>query len=432
VHAVSALFLERQHLRRPHAQRLTPGRLVRFVEDVGGLQLDSINVVDRAHYLTVWSRFGPYERAGLDRLVYRRRLLFEYWAHAACLVPSSMLPFWKRAMLDYQLRHTGWTSWLRKNTKVLVKVTDAIRANGPMRNADFEGRRPGGAASGWWTWKPVQHALHYLWMTGVLTVDARLHFQKRFDLVERALPDAPGIVAVSAEAFKRWHLERSLHAMGAATEPDLRGYLTYPRFGAAARRATLGAMLDAGEMTEIEVDRSRERWFVLTRDLGALARASRRASAADGTTLLSPFDSFLWYRERIARLFGFEYRIEVYTPGHKRVHGYYSLPILHQGHLIGRLDAKAHRRERRLEVRSVHFEPWVSAGEQPPASGRGPLDTDQMLAGLAAATRSLATFLGADRITIGRVTPHRMRSPLARALRDAGEHVPRDRSGSAL
>jgi uncharacterized protein YcaQ len=269
-------------------------------------------------------------------------------------------------------------------------------------------------------------------MTGVLTVDARLHFQKRFDLVERALPDAPGVVAVSTEAFQRWHLERSLHAMGAATEADLRGYLTYPRIGAAARRPTLRAMLDSGEMTEIEVERSRERWFVLTRDLGMLARTSRRRQAAHGTTLLSPFDSFLWYRERIARLFGFEYRIEVYTPGHKRVHGYYSLPIIHQGHLIGRLDAKAHRRERRLEVRSVHFEPWVSAGEPPPAIGGGPLDTDPMLAGLAAAARSLATFLGADRITIGRVAPHRMRSPLVRALRDAGEHVPRDRSGSAL
>src|SRR4030095_3819541 len=117
--AVTALFLERQHLRHPRALSLTPGRLGRFVEDVGGLQLDSINVLDRAHYLTVWSRFGPYDRARLDRLVYRRRLLFEYWAHAACLVPASALPWWRRAMLDYRSRHTGWSGWVRRDAQVL-------------------------------------------------------------------------------------------------------------------------------------------------------------------------------------------------------------------------------------------------------------------------------------------------------------------------
>ena len=121
--AVAALFLERQHLRRPRARRLTPRRLVGFVEDAGGLQLDSINVLDRAHYLTLWSRFGPYERARLDRLVYRRRLLFEYWAHAACLVPASHLGLWRRAMLDYRLRHTGWSSWLRRHRRTLDLVT---------------------------------------------------------------------------------------------------------------------------------------------------------------------------------------------------------------------------------------------------------------------------------------------------------------------
>ena len=108
--AVTALFLERQHLAQPRATTLTAPRLRRFVEDVGGIQLDSINVLDRAHYLTVWSRFGPYDRGWLDRQVYRRRLLFEYWAHAACLVPASDLPWWRRAMLDYRSRHTGWSA----------------------------------------------------------------------------------------------------------------------------------------------------------------------------------------------------------------------------------------------------------------------------------------------------------------------------------
>ena len=148
--AVRALFLHRQHLTRPRTAGLTAGRLRRFAEDVGGIQLDSINVLDRAHYLTVWSRFGAYDRRTLDRLVYGRRLLFEYWAHAACLVATTTLPWWRRAMLDYRVRHTGWSGWLQKNTRVVARVKAAILANGPMGNADFDGRRPAGAG-GWWS-----------------------------------------------------------------------------------------------------------------------------------------------------------------------------------------------------------------------------------------------------------------------------------------
>jgi hypothetical protein len=413
--AVTALFLARQHLARPRAYALSPQRLGRFVEDVGGLQIDSINVLDRAHYLTVWSRFGPYQRSRLDRLVYRRRLLFEYWAHAACLVPTSTLPWWRRAMLDYRVPHTGWSRWLRKNARVLSLVQEAIQSNGPMGNADFDGRRPAGGRGGWWDWKPVQHALHYLWMTGALTVDSRRHFQKRFDLLERAMPGVRTIEAVSSAEFQRWHLERSLHAMGAATETDLNRYLTFPRLAPAARRAALAGMRDRGEVVEIEVEGTGGLWLVLARDLPALERAGRRSGPSRGTTLLSPFDSMLWHRDRVARLFGFEYRIEVYTPGPQRVHGYYTLPILHDGHLIGRIDAKAHRVERRLAVPSVHFEPWFSDGGTPPA-GWGGLDRQEGLAGLAEALGSLARFVGAAEVTLGRVIPRRLRAPLHRLL----------------
>ena len=413
--AVTTLFLERQHLARPRSRSLTPGRLVRFVEDVGGLQMDSINVLDRAHYLTVWSRFGPYDRARLDRLVYRRRLLFEYWAHAACLVPASMLPWWRRAMLDYRPRHTGWSGWLRRNPKLLAHVKAAVESNGPMANADFETRRPRGGKGGWWSWQPFQHALHHLWMTGALTVHSRRHFQKRFDLLERAMPSAVGLQAVSAEEFTRWHIERTLHALGAATDADLSGYLTFPRFMSSARRVALHAMLARGEVQELAVEGSRVRWLALTRDLSALARVARTPSASRGTTLLSPFDSALWYRARVSRLFGFDYRIEVYTPGDQRVHGYYTLPILHDGHLIGRVDAKTRRAERRLEVRHVHFEPWFAAAAPPP-SGGGPVDHAAALGGVGDALGSLATFVGAESVALGRVTPRRLHRPLARVL----------------
>lgn len=412
--AVTALFLERQHLARPRQQPLTTRRLVRFAEDVGGIQLDSINVLERAHYLTVWARFGPYDRAWLDRLVYQRRLLFEYWAHAACLVPASLLPWWRRAMLDYRVRHTGWSDWLRRNAKVLARVQAAVASNGPMAHADFEGRRPAGAR-GWWSWKPVQHALHYLWMTGTLTVHSRRHFNKRFDLLERCIPGAVGCEAVTSEAFQRWHVERSLHAMGAATEQDLSGYLTFPRFGPGLRRRVVKGMLERGELLEIAVEDAPGRWLALPRDLRALARARRAPAASRGTTLLAPFDSLLWYRQRVARLFGFDYRIEVYTPGPKRIHGYYTLPILHDGRFLGRVDAKAHRAERRLEIRHVHFEPWFAAGDATP-TGDAPIDQDAALTGLGEALDSLATFVAADEIVLRRVTPHRLRAPLSRAL----------------
>src|SRR5215468_966993 len=215
--------------------------------------------------------------------------------------------------------------------------------------------------------------------------------------------------------------------MGAATDKDLAGYLTFPRFFAAGRRSGLRALIESGDVTEIEVEGHRGRWLILTRDLPALRRAERRAAASTGTTLLSPFDSFLWYRGRVARLFGFDYRIEVYTPQAKRVHGYYTLPILHHGRLVGRVDAKTHRADKRLDVRHVHFERWLANGGQPPAGLPGPLDVDETLVGVADALASLGRFVGAEQLTLTRVTPGRLRTPLARALRQGQVSPPRAR-----
>ena len=193
--AVAALFLARQHLARPRTRRLTASSLVGFVEDVGGLQIDSINVVERGHHLTLWSRFGPYDRAAVERIAYRRRLLFEYWAHAACLVPASHYPAWRRAMLDYSVRNRAWGAWLKTNRRVLRAVEDAIAEGGPLGSADFEHRRAPGSAGGWWNWKPAAHALDYLWMSGRTLVHSRSHFRKRFDLCRAG--DARGRRAAS-------------------------------------------------------------------------------------------------------------------------------------------------------------------------------------------------------------------------------------------
>jgi uncharacterized protein YcaQ len=412
--AAAALFIDRQHLARPRVKRLTARSLVAFVEDVGGLQLDSINVVERAHHITLWSRFGPYSREALERVAYRRRLLFEYWAHAACLVPATHFPAWRRAMLDYSLRSRAWGDWLKKNRRTLRAVEDEITRSGPLSNADFE-HRPG-STGGWWNWKPAAHALDYLWMSGRTLVHSRRHFQKRFDLAERIMPEAVGREPLTKEAFRRWHLRQSLHAMGAATESDLRMYLSFPRTDSRGRRLALRQALESGEVVEVEVAGERGRSFVLAEDLPALAAAGRKRRPATGTTLLAPFDSFLWHRERTRRLFGFDYRIEVYTPGHKRVHGYYSLPIFHDGQLIGRLDPKTHRAEKRLEVKAVHFEPWFAKGAAPPAASWGMVDRDAALAGVSEGVRSLATFVGAEEVSLGRVTPATLGPALRRAV----------------
>ena len=428
--AVAALFIERQHLTRPRARLFSAARVGRFIADAGGLQLDSINVIDRAHYLTVWSRFGAYDRRALDRLAYERRRLFEYWAHAACLVPTEHFPAWRRAMLDYHTRSRGWARWLKKNRPTLAAVEQAIRQGGPLGSADFAHRRRPKGEAGWWNWKPTTHALDYLWMSGRTLVHSRRHFHKRFDLAERLMPEALAREALSGDDFQRWHLTRSLHAMGAATELDLRMYLSFPRVGAPERRRWLKRMIEEGEVVEVGVEpscgRTRTTWYALAADRPALAAADRRGAAAHGTTLFAPFDSFLWHRDRTYRLFGFRYTIEVYTPGHKRVHGYYTLPIFHDGQLIGRVDPKIHRAERRLEIKWVHFEPWFARGHAPPAASWGRLDQDAALAGLADAFRSLAEFVHADAIDLGQVSPSRFRAAL-RALLHAAPIARTDR-----
>ena len=416
--AVAALFIERQQLDRPRGRRLTARSLASFAEDTGGIQVDSINVVARGHYLTAWSRFGPYDRDAFDRIVYERRALFEYFAHVACLVPVAHLPHWRRVMHGYGADKSRWRMWVRKNARHVSAVEDAIRERGPLASGDFKHARPRGQ-SGWWNWSPATHALNFLWLAGRLGVHSRFHFQKRYDLIERVLPGASELPPPSDDAFFRWHVRQSLHAMGAATGVDLRMYLTTPRRSATERKRALEAMLRSGEAVEIAVEGDKARWFALAEDRAALTAAARRRAAARGTTLLSPFDSFLWHRERTQRLFGYDYRIEVYTPGHQRVHGYYALPIYHHGHLIGRLDAKTHRAEQRLEVRRVHFEPWFARGTSAPAAAWGTVEPEAAFAGVADSLRSLATFVGAARVTLGRVVPARLRAPLARALRAA-------------
>ncbi len=219
------------------------------------------------------------------------------------------------------------------------------------------------------------------------------------------------------EEFLRWHVLQSLRAMGAATDLDLSKYLTFPRMPVGARRRAIEALVKSGDVIAVSMLGDRRRWLARREDLDALAAAGRRRRGSTGTTLLSPFDSLLWHRERVKTLFGFDYRIEVYTPGHKRVHGYYTLPILHDGMLVGRVDAKNHREAGRLEVRSVHIEPWVAGGKQAPGAVWVTPSEASLSAGIADAVWSLAEFTGASEVTVKRVSPAGWRKSVAGAIR---------------
>jgi uncharacterized protein YcaQ len=415
--AVAALFLERQWLDRPRGRRLTAKTLPEFVSRTCGLQIDSVNVLDRAHHVTLWSRFGPYDRRRLERLTYRKRLLFEYLTHVACFVATRDLPLHRAIMDDTPQRRDGWyKDWHRKNAELVRAVEQAVAERGPIGNADFERPKHMGKGGGWWTWKPATHALDFLWKAGRIGVHSRVHFHKRYASWDRLMPGTNG-AAMSLELAMRERLLRSLAAMGAASVDDLRMYWTWPQWKMPGQRAALRQLVTEGVVTELAVEGERSPWFARTEDLPALARAHRRRTPSRGTTLLSPFDSFLWHRERVHRLWGFFYRIEIYVPGHMRRHGYYSLPLFHDGHLLGRVDLKTDRAKRALQAKHVHLEPWFAAGKPAPGVHWGTLDRDQVFAGLGDALRSLATHVGVERVELSRVSPAKLRAPVAKAVR---------------
>ncbi|MCC6653277.1 MAG: YcaQ family DNA glycosylase [Candidatus Eisenbacteria bacterium] len=420
---VAALFLQRQQLDRPRTRRLTARTLEDFVAGVGGLQIDSVNVIERAHHLTLWSRFGAYDRATFERLAYEKRLLLEYLSHVACFVAARDLPLWRATMADVATGPWPLARWAKGKRKLIEAVEAEVRARAPIGNGGFE-RPKGQKGGGWWTWKPAMHALDYLWKSGRIAVHSRRHFQKLYAPMDVVMPHASGVPPVASGTLIRERLLRSLAAMGVASDDDLVMYWTWPRRPAPLRRDALAQLVREGEVREVRVEGLARKWYVRAADLPALESATRARRASRGTTLLCPFDSFLWHRERTLRLFGFFYRIEIYVPGAQRTHGYYTLPLLHEGQLIGRVDLKNHREQEVLEVRHAHFEPWFAAGEPPPARLWAAPDRDEAVAGLAGALHSLARFLGCAEVSLARTSPAGFKPALTRALAappDSGE-----------
>jgi uncharacterized protein YcaQ len=383
------IALGAQGLVRPRrAGPVTERRLLSLAGRLNLFQIDSVNVVARAHYLPAFSRLGPYPTALLDRAAWGKpRRLFEYWAHEASLLPLDLHPLLRWRMARAERGEAGWKS-LRSFVGERRGEADAILARigaeGPLAASDFERGR-----TGWWEWSGAKRVLEWLFWAGKITTATRRGtFERVYDLPERVLPVHIRALATPSEAdAQRALLALSARAMGIADARHLRDFFRLSPGDAAPRIAEL---TEEGVLRPVRVEGWREGAY-LHRDTAVPRRT-------DASALLAPFDPLIWERSRAERLFGLRYRIEIYTPAHKRVHGYYVLPFLLRDRIAARVDLKADRKHRRLLVQAAHREEGA------------PEDTAEALA---AELRLMAQWLGLDDIGVEK------RGDLAAALRVA-------------
>jgi uncharacterized protein YcaQ len=399
------LALAAQGFGRPRPTgRVDVRHLRRAIDDVGLLQLDSVNVFCRSHYMPVFSRLGPYPRQALDHLAWhedgkgksrraQRRDLIEYWGHEASLLPVELQPLlrWRMARAD-ALAWKGVARIAAEQPQLLEFVLEMVRERGPIRASELaaQGRRrePGEM----WSWSEEKTALEYLFFSGQVCAARRVNFERLYDLPERVLPrhvlEAP---TPSQEEAQRQLLLVAAKRLGVATEADLGDYFRLPRAESKARVAELA---EDGGLVPVRVEGWRQPAFLPTDRPAGL----RRVAAA--RALLTPFDSLVWARERTERLFGFRYRIEIYVPAPKRVYGYYVLPFLLGDRLVARVDLKSDRQAGVLRVRGAFAEPDV--------------DTAHVAEELAAELRLLSDWLDLGGVSVARKGD--LAAPLRHAL----------------
>ena len=315
---------------------------LRAIQKIGYVQIDTISVVERAHHHVLWSRVANYRPEFLVRLVEERKV-FEYWFHAAAWLPMSDYRF----ALPRMAEMNGDRSWFPQQNPALLKgILQRIEVEGPLRARDFEHRSRG--SNGWWDWKPAKQALEQLFMQGELMVSGREGFQKIYDLPERVLPAEVDTRMPDRHEYAGYLIDTTLNAHGFAS---LRS-MTYLRKGKALResvREQVDARVERGELTSIN--------FRGQRLLIAPEKLESRAPRSSATVrILSPFDNSLIQRERALYLYDFSYQIECYLPDHKRQYGYFCLPLLYRDRFVGRMDCKAHRSTKQLEIKALHLD----------------------------------------------------------------------------
>ena len=352
--------------------------LARVVAATQLFQIDSVSVVVRAHYLPLFSRLGVYDRKLLDEAAWgSKRSLFEYWGHEASLVPFAMQPLFRWRMRRAELGVGVWkilADFGRANQRIIADMLARIRDEGPKVAGDFEKR----ATKRWfWGWSNAKRGLEWLFWSGKITTATRRSFERVYDLPERVLPAA--ILALPTPSDHDAHLEltrRAVRALGVANRRDIRDYFRTAR---ADTDPCIAELVEAGELVPVRIERLKDVYYV--------PRAARAApERRDYQALLAPFDPVVWQRQRTHDLFGFHYRLEIYTPAPQRKHGYYVLPFLLGDRLVARVDLKSDRKQDCLQVIAVHAE----AGTPPRAAGA-----------LMSELRLLADWLGLARIAVG-------------------------------
>lgn len=350
------LHLSAQNLLKPVTRKPSAADVVQAIRDMGLLQIDTISVVARSPYLVLFSRLGHYSPQWLEEALSGGKI-FEYWAHEACFIPSEDYGLLRHRMLNPQ--GMGWKfsqAWFDEHQSDIQALLGHIAENGPVRSADFTADKK--SASGWWDWKPHKKHLETLFTSGKLMVSERRNFHRVYDLAERVMPDWDDASQTLDQGVAEYQmLRRSAQYLGIFKPEWLADYYRLKRVNT---KAVIAQLLADKEITPVEVTGLEGIFYVHQQQFSLLQQATESRICSTVTTLLSPFDPVVWDRKRASVLFNFEYRIECYTPEAKRQYGYFTLPILHRGELIGRVDAKMHRKEKILEVKSLHLEPQIT------------------------------------------------------------------------
>lgn len=330
------------------------------INRLGLLQIDSVNVFERAHYMPIFSRLGSFNKDEVGLFnpigVGERSPFVEYWAHEACVIRTEDLPLYKWRMEGARLRRANLVEFLADNASLVAWIKAELADRGPLTIKDIDHDRSKRQGT-WWGWSDVKRILEILFMFGELTSAGRDSFSRRYALPEQVLPSEVIdrlAVANSVESRKAL-LRQAINVLAVATEKDLNDYhRQWGNHNKADFAAAMQELIDDGSLVTAKVAGWNERAFIGTRGIRELEVAP---SGSNPTTILSPFDPTVWYRERAQRLFGFDYKIEIYVPAEKRQFGYYSLPVLHNRKLVGRIDLKSDRQAGLLRVQSAWGEP---------------------------------------------------------------------------
>ncbi|MEP1767403.1 MAG: crosslink repair DNA glycosylase YcaQ family protein [Sulfitobacter sp.] len=381
--AARRIFLDRHALLETPQGPADKAGLTQLFEQLGFVQLDSINTVARAHDLILFARKPRYRSDDLKRFYEQDKALFEHWTHDAAVIPMAFYPDWQmRRTRDAAKLRKQWRSWRRDGfEEQMQNVVDHIRAHGPCGSSDV-GQDEKRSSGGWWDWHPSKTALEYLWRTGTLHVVRRDKFQKRYDLTERSIdPQLSAQDAAPSEADTiDWCCAGALDRLGFATSGEIAAF--WAHVSAAEAKTWCATALKNGTIQDIEItgaDGSIKRCFArsdLEKDAAAQITAPKRLR------VLSPFDPALRDRKRAKFLFGFDYRIEMFVPEAKRIFGYYVFPLLQAEQLVGRVDMKAFRAEDCLRVRALWPEKGTTWGKGRHAAFEAELDRLKRLAGV--------------------------------------------------